>query len=89
MGLLMRRLLLALALTVSVTAQEKPAPAPLTELEALRVQNANLERVIVQRAVTDWQAKVATLKADLEAKRPGWRWSPETGEWAAVTPPGQ
>ena len=35
-----------------------PQPAPLTEVEALRVQNVNLERVIVQRALDDWQKKV-------------------------------
>lgn len=82
-----RLLLLVVLLTVSVTAQEKPGPAPYTEVEALRIENANLERAIVQRAVTDWQAKVAKLKADLEAKRPGFSWNPETGEWAAVKPP--
>ena len=35
-----------------------PSPAPLTEVESLRVQNVNLERVIVQRALDDWQKKV-------------------------------
>lgn len=81
------RFLLAFALAVTVTAQEKPAPAPLTELEAAKVQIVNLERVIVQRAVDDWRAKQAALKAELESKRPGWVWNPDTGEWAAVKPP--
>lgn len=85
-----RRLLFIVLLlaAVSVTAQEKPAqPAPFTEVEALKVQNANLERILVQRALDDWRAKVAALKGELEAKRPGWVWNYETGEWAAVKPP--
>ena len=60
-----------------------PQVAPLTEVEALRVQNVNLERVIVQRALDDWQKKVLALKADLEKSRSGWEWNPETGQWTA------
>jgi hypothetical protein len=66
-----------------VTWDGKPldGPPPLTEVEQLRIQNVNLERVIVQRAVDDWQKKQAQLKADLEKARPGWLWDPETGAW--------
>lgn len=78
----MRMLLLSLLL-LAQTPVAAPTPAPLTELEALRVQNVNLERVIVQRALDDWQKKVQALKADLEKARPGWTWNPETGEWTA------
>lgn len=60
-------------------------PAPLTEIEQLKVQVINLEGAIVRRAVEDWQQKVAKLKADLEATRPGFRWIPETGAWEAVS----
>jgi hypothetical protein len=68
-----------------VRAQDVPKPAPYTEVETLRIENVALEREIVQRALSDWQVKVAKLKADLEASRPGWVWSPETGKWDAVT----
>lgn len=64
---------------------DAPAPAPFTEIEQLRVQNVNLERAIVQRAVTDWEAKRALLKADLERARPGWTWDPDSGAWRATT----
>lgn len=73
-------ILAAIAFALSAGWQAQ-APAPLTELEALRVQVVNLERVIVQRSVEDWQKKVAALKAELEAARSGWEWSSETGEW--------
>lgn len=56
-------------------------PAPLTEIEALRVENLQLQRVIVQNALNDWQAKVRVLKADLERPRPDWEWEPDTGTW--------
>ena len=77
-----RTLLFCLLLVAPVTAQSPSVPVtPYTEIEQLRIQNAQLEGAIVQRAVQDWQAKVAKLKADLEAKRPNWEWSPDTGEW--------
>jgi len=59
-------------------------PAPYSEIETLRIQNVALERVVVQHAMTDWQAKVKALKADLEAERHGWSWNPDTGEWTAL-----
>ena len=68
-------------------APKAAAPAPFTEIEALRIQNVNLEGVIVQRALQDWQAKVAALKADLEKTRKGWEWTPETGQWTAIKDP--
>jgi hypothetical protein len=83
-----RRVLVALVLALLLTARgiwllaaDDPKPAPLTEIETLRVQNVALEGQIVQRALNDWQAKVAKLKADLEAPRAGWVWSPDTGAW--------
>jgi hypothetical protein len=72
-------LLLALLLVQTPAAQ----PAPFTEIEALKVQNLNLERIIVQRALDDWRAKQAALKAEIEKVRPGWDWNPETGAWSA------
>ena len=85
----MRRLLLLLVLCASVGLRAAPdAPAPLSELESLRVQNVNLERVIVQRALDDWQKKVAALKADLErARGDKWDWNPDTGAWTAKPKP--
>jgi len=65
----------------------RPAqPAPYTEVEALKIQNVQLEGTIVQRAVEDWRKKVAALKAELESKRVGWKWLPETGEWKQQQP---
>lgn len=81
----MRILLLSLLLLAQAPVSA-PQPAPLTEVEALRVQNVNLERVIVQRALDDWQKKVAALKADLEKTRPGWLWNPDTGQWTKAEP---
>ena len=79
-----RTLLLCLFLVAPVTAQSPSVPVtPSTEIEQLRIQNANLEGAIVQRAVQDWQAKVAKLKADLESARPGHVWNHETGAWTA------
>lgn len=77
-------LLIAVFVLGSISASARvDAPAPFTEVETLRVQNANLEGQLVQRAVADWQAKVAKLKADLESTRPGWSWAPESGAWTA------
>lgn len=84
----MRRLLLPFVLLASLSLHAADAaPPPLTEVEALRVQNVNLERVIVQRALDDWQKKVLALKADLEKTRVGWSWNPETGQWTATPAP--
>jgi hypothetical protein len=77
-------LILCLFLVVPVRAQDARHPAPYTEIERLRIENVGLERVIVQRALDDWRAKVAVVKADLERARPGWTWNPETGEWTAT-----
>lgn len=63
-------------------ADTASTPAPLTEIEALRVENLQLQRVIVQNALNDWQTKVRVLKADLERARPGCIWNPETGQWS-------
>lgn len=71
-------LLLCVLLTVAVTAQSD-APAPFTEIEALRIQNANLEGELLKRQIADWQAKVQALKADIEKARAGFEWNPETG----------
>ena len=81
----MRRLLLPFVLLASLSLHAAEAtPPPLTDVEALRVQNVNLERVIVQRALDDWQKKVLALKADLETARQNkWDWNPETGQWTA------
>lgn len=69
----------------SVRAQSPAVPVqPYSEIEQLKIQNVNLEGAIVQRAVQDWQAKVAALKADLESRRPGWTFEPASGTWAAV-----
>lgn len=78
-----------LALLVFALVAQTPAPPvrPYTETEALRIENTRLEAVIVQRALSDWQAKVAKLKVDLEAARPGWTWNPESGAWTAIPPP--
>lgn len=82
----------ALGIVVLLTAgaafaAQDAKPAPYTEVEALRIENVRLEGQIVQRAIADWQAKVKALKADLERVRPGFTFNPETGEWAAATPP--
>ena len=79
-----RGLLLALVLALQAPAS---APAAFTEVEALRVQNLNLERVILERQVKDWQAKQAALKADIERRRPGWLWDPETGKFTTQERP--
>ena len=77
-----------LAAFLLIAQPPAPQPAPLTDVEALRVQNVNLERVIVQRALDDWQKKVQTLKADLErARGDKWDWNPETGAWTAKPDP--
>lgn len=72
--------LLALLLLVAPLRAED-GPAPLTPIEQLRVENTNLRRVIVQQQIDDLTVRVAALKADLEATRPGWTWAPETGQW--------
>jgi hypothetical protein len=61
----------------------QPTAPPLTEVEALKVQNLNLERVILERQVADWTAKQAKLKSDIESARPGWVWNAETGKFTA------
>lgn len=60
---------------------DAPQPTAYTEIERLRIENVQLERVVVQHALDAWRAKVATLKTDLEATRPGWTWQPDTGAW--------
>lgn len=82
------RILLTLLLAAPVVSAQAPSVPvhPYTETESLRIENTRLEAVIVQRALSDWQAKVAKLKADLEAARPGWTWNPESGAWTAVPP---
>jgi len=75
----MRRVwLVVLCLVAPITAQSDAQP--FTEIERLRIENVRLERVIVERAVADWQAKVKTLKADIEQARPGYEWNPDTGQ---------
>lgn len=73
----------SLLLALLLVQTPAPQPAPLTEIEALKVQNLNLERIIVQRALDDWRAKQAALKAEIEKPRPGFDWNPETGAWSA------
>jgi len=82
----MRRILLLIALLLAAPVLAQDAkPAPYTEIEALKIQNVNLEGAIVRRAVDDWQKKVAALKAELEKARPGFVWNPEDGSWAPVS----
>lgn len=79
-------LLLAFCGPFIALAQPPSVPVqPYSDVEALRIQNANLEGAIVRRAVEDWQAKVAKLKADLEQARPGFTWNPESGAWTKAT----
>lgn len=84
----MRRILLALLLVaVPLVAQEATSAQPaLTPVETLRIENLRLESVILQREVADWQAKRATLKADLERDRIGWTVDLETGKWTKAPP---
>ncbi len=72
-------LVLALSLQAAPSA---PSAAPLSEVEGLRVQNLNLERVILERQLADWKVKLDKLRADLESARPGWSWNPDTGAFA-------
>lgn len=76
----MRTLLLALALVASLG--QTPTPTPYTEVETLRIENIALEGALIQRQLTDWQAKRAKLKADIEAARPGLTWDVDTGKFA-------
>lgn len=75
-------LLVALLGPFVALAQPPTVPVqPYSEVEQLKIQNINLEGAIVRRAVEDWQLKVARLKAELEMRRPGFAWNPETGAW--------
>lgn len=74
-------LLVALALGGQTAA---PQPEPLTEVEALRVENVRLESLVLQRQLDDFRVKRAKLTADLEAKRPGWRYDADTGRFTAM-----
>jgi hypothetical protein len=65
-------------------AQDAAQPAPFTDIENLRLENTRLEGVIVQRAVKDWEAKVAALKADIEKARPGFTWDAQTGQFSPI-----
>lgn len=58
-------------------------PEPLTEVEALKMRVLQLEGQLLDRVVKDWHAKVAELKTDIETPRPGWTFSPDTGQWSA------
>lgn len=80
----MRRLVLffvAFALLGFVVSAQGSKPATLTEIEALKVENLNLQRVILERQIADWQGKQAHVKAEIEQARPGWTWNPETGDF--------
>lgn len=79
----MRTLLLVALLAYGTQEHLAPVAAPLTEVEALRVQNLNLERAILERQVADWTAKQSALKTAIEAARPGFAWDPETGKFTA------
>ncbi len=70
---------------VYVAADDPVKPAPLTEVESLRAQNLSLERVIIERQVSDWQVKQEKLKADIEAARAGWTWNPIDGQFTPKT----
>ena len=70
-----------LALLLLTQAPSAPQPEPYSQVEKLRVENMQLERVIVQRALDDWQKKALALKADLERARPGFAWNPDTDTW--------
>lgn len=72
-------ILVALALSGQTAA---PQPEPFTEVEALRVENVRLESLVLQRQLDDFRAKRAKLTADLEAKRPGWRYDAEAGTFS-------
>lgn len=74
----MRRLLIALLVLLAgltASAQAPAAPAPYTEVEALRVENFQLQLRLLR-------LETGILKADLERARPGWQWNPDTGTWA-------
>lgn len=76
------RLSLALLLALTLGQAPAPQPEPLTEVEALRVENIRLESLVLQRQLDDFRAKRAKLTADLEAKRPGWRYDAEAGTFS-------
>jgi hypothetical protein len=80
------RILLVLAL-LALSSDQIKSPAPLTEVEQLRVQNLNLERVIIERQMQDWTVKQQKLKADIELARPGYTWDPTTGQFATKPEP--
>lgn len=75
-------LLLLAAMTLQTPT---PKPEPYSQVEALRIENLKLERVIVDRAVSDWRTKALTLKADLERARPGFQWNPDDDSWTPAT----
>lgn len=76
--------LVALVLLCAGVLRADDGPAPLTEVESLRIQNANLTRAILQRELDDFQKQIGALKADLERARPGYVWDAESGKFAAV-----
>ena len=64
------------------------APHPeLTEVESLKLENLRLAARLLDRAVQDWQAKVAALKAAVEQTRAGWTFTPQTGQWTRSEAP--
>lgn len=82
---------LALAAIVFALVMQGPAPAPeaWSELEQARLDALAQEGRALdaeQRTLTlmreQWTAKVARFKAEAEAKRPGYAWNSETGQWS-------
>lgn len=76
----MRRFLLLLAcllLPLALIARTDTA-TPLTELEALKIENVRLEGIVIQREVTDWQAKRVALIREIETARPGWTFNADS-----------
>jgi hypothetical protein len=86
----MRIPILILALCVVGLSAQESKPIPYTEIESLRLQNVSLEGQAIEEAKrtvaereTRWREHALMLKKDLEAARPGWTFSLETGQWAA------
>jgi hypothetical protein len=70
--------------STAIVQPSPKSPEPYSAVEKLRVENMQLERVIVQRALDDWQKKALALKADLERARPGFIWNPDADTWTAI-----
>lgn len=97
----MRMLLLTALLLAQVALTDGPQPAPLSALEQANmrsvgheVQRVNALYELAQaakdkadHAAADARDHVAALKAELEAKRPGWTIDMDTGKWSKSDTP--